>query len=409
MSLRHTLLAALVCLCLSGCFQIQLNGGVGNAELSIAPLRFPGHVQATATSWNAATLREQWGEETWANVSDFAKLLSVGVAQPALENIDPDTLYLVTATGGVDYDPQLQQQGLSESPEAVQGRWHAIVAGERILEGNIKVSALTHALYLQVRNAGFDALQSEEILTQLDAAATLVVGDVDQNGTIDYSDVLRFHRNLDTDKFHGDLAGLDALANGIRAGQPEDTLATHAAALFDRTQVSLVFDTGTVALETLNWEAPITAANFLHYVNTGFYDQTLVHRAINNFMIQMGWIAYLGLDVLDRVQWETKEPGPAILNEASNRLSNTRGTLAMARTSDPNSATSQFFINQVDNTFLDYGSANNPDGYAVFARVISGMAVVDGIAGERTTSVNGIGRDVPARGVILESATVTAP
>ena len=77
----------------------------------------------------------------------------------------------------------------------------------------------------------------------------------------------------------------------------------------------------------------------------------------------------------------------------------------MARTSDPNSATSQFFINQVNNNFLDFGSFENPDGYAVFARVLSGMEVVDAIAAEPTTSVSGIGNDVPSRGVILESAT----
>ncbi|QFU77868.1 peptidylprolyl isomerase A [Halioglobus maricola] len=181
-------------------------------------------------------------------------------------------------------------------------------------------------------------------------------------------------------------------------------MAQHAKDAFSTSPVTLTFDAGIVEVETYNWEAPITAANFLNYVTTGFYDQTLVHRAINDFMIQMGWIAYLGRDTFERIEWEQKAPGPAIFNEASNGLSNVRGALAMARTSDPNSATSQFFINQANNTFLDYGSASNPDGYAVFGRVISGLSVVDTIAAERTTSVSGIGQDVPSRGVVLESA-----
>ena len=175
---------------------------------------------------------------------------------------------------------------------------------------------------------------------------------------------------------------------------------------FDTATHRLVFDAGTVRVETFNWESPITAANFLGYVRTGFYDQVLVHRAIEGFMIQIGAISYDGLNDSNQVIWSAKPSGPAIVNESSNGLSNSRGTLSMARTSDPDSASTQFFINQDNNSFLDYGSTNNPDGYAVFGKVISGMPVVDEIASERTTSVNGIGSDVPARGVILESATL---
>lgn len=172
------------------------------------------------------------------------------------------------------------------------------------------------------------------------------------------------------------------------------------------TQVELAFDAGIVTVKTLNWESPITAANFLNYVRDGFYNQMLVHRAISNFMIQMGGFAVTGVDENGRLIPEPKIPGPPIVNESSNGVSNSRGTLAMARTSNPNSATSQFFINQVSNSFLDFGSFDNPDGYAVFAKVLSGMDVVDQIAAEPTTSVAGMGSDVPARGVILESATI---
>lgn len=165
----------------------------------------------------------------------------------------------------------------------------------------------------------------------------------------------------------------------------------------------MIFDAGTVLVETYNWESPVTAANFLGYVRDGFYDQVLVHRAISNFMIQIGMVSFDGFNENEQITWSVKTPGPSIINESNNGLSNVRATLAMARTSDPNSASSQFFINQVDNLFLDYGSNNSPDGYAVFAGVVAGMSVVDEIAAEPTVSVSGIGSDVPARGVILQS------
>jgi len=123
-------------------------------------------------------------------------------------------------------------------------------------------------------------------------------------------------------------------------------------------------------------------------------------------MIQMGLVAVLGTDENGRIQWETKTPNAPIVNESSNGVRNTRGMLSMARTSDPDSATAQFFVNQVNNAFLNHGSSSNPDGYAVFARVISGMSVVDEIAAEATTSVQGIGNDVPARGVLLKSVSI---
>ena len=135
--------------------------------------------------------------------------------------------------------------------------------------------------------------------------------------------------------------------------------------------VELQTNLGTIAVRLDYANAPITADNFIDYVNTGFYRNTLIHRVVKDFVIQGGG--------MDRATGQFKTTNPPIVNEASNGLGNLTGTIAMARTSNPDSATSQFFINLVDNTGLDYGSVNNPAGYAVFGRVIKGMAIVNQI------------------------------
>jgi uncharacterized repeat protein (TIGR02543 family) len=124
----------------------------------------------------------------------------------------------------------------------------------------------------------------------------------------------------------------------------------------------------TVLLDTDN--APITSTNFFNYVKKGFYTNTLFHRTIKNFVIQGGGF--------DRLSGQQKTTEPAIANEASNGLKNVAGSLAMARTNDPNSATSQFFINLSTNSFLDYKDAQSP-GYAVFGHVIEGLAIINKI------------------------------
>lgn len=130
---------------------------------------------------------------------------------------------------------------------------------------------------------------------------------------------------------------------------------------------------GDIKLELYEKEAPITVANFLSYVEEGFYDNTIFHRVINNFMVQGGGIT------ADMKQKPTKAP---IKNEAENGLKNERGTVAMARTAVVDSATSQFFINHRDNAFLDHGVRDF--GYAVFGKVVEGMDVVDKIAAVKT-------------------------
>ena len=157
---------------------------------------------------------------------------------------------------------------------------------------------------------------------------------------------------------------------------------------------------GDITIELFAKEAPETVANFLRYVDDGFYKGTIFHRVIANFMIQGGGFT------ADMNQKSTKAP---IKNEAANGLKNERGTLAMARTSDPNSATAQFFINVVNNDFLNFRS---PDprgiGYCVFGKVVKGLDVVDAIKGVRTGN-KGMHQDVPVEAVeILDAVRVPA-
>ena len=152
-------------------------------------------------------------------------------------------------------------------------------------------------------------------------------------------------------------------------------------------KVLLTTTYGKILLELDAERAPATTENFIQYVKDGHYDGTVFHRVISNFMIQGGGFNLSG---------SQKETRPAIPNEGSNGLLNVRGSVAMARTSDPNSATSQFFINHIDNAFLDYVDDNNP-GYAVFGQVIAGMDVVDAIATVATDA-----NDAPLEPVVIE-------
>lgn len=153
---------------------------------------------------------------------------------------------------------------------------------------------------------------------------------------------------------------------------------------------------GDIRLELDTENTPNTAANFLSYVNSGFYNDTIFHRVIDGFMIQGG-----GLNA----QMETKATEKPVKNEAKTAKKNKRGTVAMARTNDPHSATSQFFINVADNAFLNFtGEAAQSFGYCVFAEVVEGMDVVDLIAKVKTGQRNGHG-DVPMEDVVIHSIT----
>ncbi|KTT10428.1 peptidylprolyl isomerase [Pseudomonas oryzihabitans] len=160
----------------------------------------------------------------------------------------------------------------------------------------------------------------------------------------------------------------------------------------DNPHVLISTNKGDIEVELNADKAPVSTANFLAYVDSGFYKGTLFHRVIPGFMIQGGGYTR------DMQEKRTKAP---IKNEADNGLKNLRGTLAMARTSDVNSATSQFFINVENNAFLDHGSRDF--GYAVFGKVVRGMEVVDQIAGVQTIR-QGMLRDIPREPVIILAA-----
>lgn len=164
-------------------------------------------------------------------------------------------------------------------------------------------------------------------------------------------------------------------------------------------KIKMETNRGDIILELDTNKAPLSVANFVSYANSGYYDGTIFHRVISNFMIQGG-----GFDE-DLIRKTTKEP---IQNEASNGLKNKRGTIAMARLPDPHSATSQFFINVKDNPALDYTGDQNGRtwGYAVFGSVIEGMDVVDEIRYTQTGPNPPFRSDVPIKTMLIEKVSV---
>ena len=159
--------------------------------------------------------------------------------------------------------------------------------------------------------------------------------------------------------------------------------------------VTLKTSMGDIKLKLFDKVAPETVKNFLQYVKDGHYNNTVFHRVINGFMIQGG-----GFDA-KFTQKPTRAP---VKNEAANQISNKRGTVAMARTMDPHSASAQFFINVADNSFLDFKAPTSQHyGYCVFAEVTEGMDIVDKIKGVRTGSKNGH-QDVPVENVLILEA-----
>ncbi len=165
------------------------------------------------------------------------------------------------------------------------------------------------------------------------------------------------------------------------------------------TQVTIKTSVGDIQLELNDEKAPITVENFKTIASSGYYEGTIFHRVINGFMIQGGGLT---------ADMNNKSSGTSpIQNEANNGLPNDRGTIAMARTMDPHSATSQFFINHKDNTFLNHtGETSQGWGYAVFGMVTEGMDVVDQIA-EVATGSSGAYQDVPEEVITIESVTIS--
>jgi peptidyl-prolyl cis-trans isomerase B (cyclophilin B) len=186
----------------------------------------------------------------------------------------------------------------------------------------------------------------------------------------------------------------------LLAAQLLASIAPPAMAADPAPRVRLETTLGNIVLELDPVHAPVTVKNFLTYVNDGFYDGTIFHRVIDGFMIQGGGYT------ADFSRKQTRAP---IKNEADNGLKNVRGSISMARTRDPHSASAQFFINVADNPALDYTS---PDargwGYAVFGHVIDGMDVVDAIRVQET-GVQGGFRDVPKKTITITRAVVEKP
>lgn len=160
----------------------------------------------------------------------------------------------------------------------------------------------------------------------------------------------------------------------------------------DTTKVVISTNLGEITVLLYERESPISVKNFLAYADTGFYGGLIFHRVIPGFMIQAGGFT--------KNMMKRQPVFPPIKNESDNRVKNNRGTLSMARTSDPHSATSQFFISVVDNTSLDISAQGW--GYAVFGKVIEGMEIVDKIAGTKTQTVGGF-KDVPVEPIIIVS------
>ena len=160
-------------------------------------------------------------------------------------------------------------------------------------------------------------------------------------------------------------------------------------------RVRISTNAGDITVELYPDEAPLTVANFLSYVDSGFYAGTVFHRVIPNFMIQGGGFTQ---------ELAEKPTGEPVKNESRNHLHNERGTIAMARTDDPDSAGAQFFINVRANLTLDFNYVTRKPGYTVFGRVIDGMDVVDGISLVNTQSAGHLD-DVPVNPIVIESIT----
>ncbi|MBG6246057.1 peptidylprolyl isomerase A [Candidatus Symbiopectobacterium sp. 'North America'] len=160
------------------------------------------------------------------------------------------------------------------------------------------------------------------------------------------------------------------------------------------TRVLLTTSEGNIELALNNQKAPVSVKNFVEYVNSGFYNGTTFHRVIPGFMVQGGGFVD---------EMKQKATNPPIKNEADNGLRNVRGTIAMARTAEKDSATSQFFINVADNAFLDHGQRDF--GYAVFGKVVKGMDVADKISQVQTTNV-GPYQNVPSKPIVIKSAKI---
>ncbi len=206
----------------------------------------------------------------------------------------------------------------------------------------------------------------------------------------------------------GSAAPIEPAAESGSADAPVADVAPDEPAMIENPIVTISTSLGAIKLELFAKEAPLSVANFLTYAKEGYYKNTVVHRVIEGFMIQGGGFALEADGTIK--QKDTKDP---VQNEAKNGVKNARGTVAMARTSDPHSATSQFFINHADNANLDYPSFDGW-GYAVFGKVIEGMDVIDKIAAVDTATISLVTKagerpmeNVPTSPIVIQSISIS--
>jgi hypothetical protein len=218
---------------LTGCLHSQLNGSVYGALISIKPLRSSADYTVFGTSIDEQFWINALGPVAWYNYPASLRIMLVGVTPlPEGLELEPDALYLVEASGGFDNDPLLTMT-LEETPREVLGKWYAIAAGRRVMAGNLKVSVLTHALYLYLQDE-IPSLSDTALQQRLDDLASNLVGDLDGNGEVDYQDVLQWNTSIDLDSHPGGREPLKKLADAVaRNEQDRSTLLALASSIVE--------------------------------------------------------------------------------------------------------------------------------------------------------------------------------
>ncbi len=210
-----------LCLSLQACFQAQLNGGVGGSDIELHRLSQSDQSIYQSVSWDRDFLEERIGSARWQSMNPKLQLLWVGVFLVPRQ-LDESEYYLVRATGGTDWDSD-RDRSLDSEPALVRGSWHSLVPGEQLRIRDNRVSLLTEAVY-QYTLEHFDWNQAMDLGAALDELARGLVGDVNQDGEVNYSDVLRWNTYLHRNLYLGETKHLDELATAISLGAPPATV-----------------------------------------------------------------------------------------------------------------------------------------------------------------------------------------